>query len=366
MQKFNPNWTTPSVRHHLVPNTYLKGWATNGTSVVYIEKEEKNIDFTSKDYGRNTENLGRIKHFYSRRAGALFRNKEDCDKYFEPIKKYSYTVKIEGKVVKDTIVLNDNFYAFNERWDIYDKNNILISKKRKDSLRKEILAIHNSSLEKGWSVLLEDGWPTVRQQISSAVNKETKKDIIPAVKRRELINFMVSMDWRTMPAPDSLLTEYDKLVQMMGIQDFLENRIDEEDKMYPFINTYSEEQLHNYLLMQYDNFFKNAGPIFNQADYMYNNMVIELLISPNGYEFITSDKPVCMYTNKQGDTEYIFPIAPNLACAVRRGGSFKDIVNYYALTRLDKDQLYEYNEAIKNNCNKGYILSQKTLKPYFK
>lgn len=371
MQTFDTNWTTPSVKHHLVPNTYLKGWSMDKINVFFIDKNEKNINFINKDYDEKTRELGRISNFYSRRAGALFRTKEDCDKYFKPIKAHSYTVKIEGKEIKDTLELNDNFYDYDEKWNIYDRrNNELISDELKESLKKEILDIHNRSLEEGWNRLLENNWPNVRQQLLSAVNNETKS-LIPAVKRKELIKFMVSLNWRTIPAPKVLLTEYNNILKKLGIKELMDNTIDEEDRMYPFIETFSEEQLHNILLMQYDKFLKNSGgTIFKEYELIYNNMVIELLVAPNGYEFITSDKPVCVYEHKENYTEYLFPIAPELACVVRNGGQeFKtenDKKNYYVLTRLDKDKLFDYNEAIKNNCNKGYILSQKTLKPYFK
>ncbi|MFJ7890399.1 DUF4238 domain-containing protein [Lysinibacillus xylanilyticus] len=360
---FNPNWVTSSVRHHLVPNTYLKGWAVNGSTVYFIEKDEKDIDFTSKDYGRNTERLGRINHFYSRRAGALFRDKNDCDMYFEPIKKHSYRVKIDGIEINDTIELNDKFYLF-DNWEIINGTNNLITKELKDSLKKEILAIHNSSLEEGWSRLVENDWPSVRNDLLSAVSKETG-DIMTAVRKKDLVKFMVSMDWRTIPAPEPLLSLYNSFVQVLGIKDLLDSTIDEEDKMYPFIDTFNEEMLHNFLLKQFDKFFNEKGPIFLAAEKIYNEMVIELLVPPSGSEFITSDNPIFMYKDKDGKAEYMLPISPNLACAVRNAGEVEDIKNYY-LTKLDKDQVYEYNETIKNNCNKWYILSQKSLKPYFK
>ncbi|NQX71710.1 DUF4238 domain-containing protein [Paenibacillus alba] len=75
------------------------------------------------------------------------------------------------------------------------------------------------------------------------------------------------------------------------------------------------------------------------------------LKAPANGEFITSDNPVCRFTNSEGKIEYIFPIDPQIACSVV-SGSHK---NHYVVKDLTKDELIEYNNRLKDNCNEGYI-----------
>lgn len=57
MKQFDPNWTSNSEKHHLVPNTYLKGWQHKDSIVYYIDKKENKIDFTIKNYSKNTRKI---------------------------------------------------------------------------------------------------------------------------------------------------------------------------------------------------------------------------------------------------------------------------------------------------------------------
>ena len=98
----------------------------------------------------------------------------------------------------------------------------------------------------------------------------------------------------------------------------------------------------------------------NEAINIINNMGIILLLAPQNGEFITSDNPVCWFTNSNGDKEYIFPITPNVACSLKR--YFTDRV-YRAAT--DKNELISINNKLKNNCHEFYILREQNLSLYF-
>lgn len=70
--------------------------------------------------------------------------------------------------------------------------------------------------------------------------------------------------------------------------------------------------------------------------------------------------PVCRFENSRNEIEYIFPITPQLACTVRKSKSV-DKEHYFVRT-LNKEEVLLYNDQIKNNCSKGYILHQPHLK----
>ncbi|MEX3624914.1 DUF4238 domain-containing protein [Viridibacillus arvi] len=362
MKQFDPSWTSNSEKHHLVPNTYLKGWQHTDSKVYYIDKNENQIDFTNQNFSKNTRKINRVDNFYSRRVGALFQSKLDCDKYFAPLKQHGYTVKIDGVKVSNSIELNKNFYNY-DKWGIYDVHAKLISEDDKKSLKEKIKSIHIRDLEEAWNQLYENPWPSVRNDIVTEINRNIGVDKIPSVRREDLVKFMVSIEWRTEPAPQLLKNNYNKIVKLLGIEDILKDPIPDEDKMYPFINTYGDDFLHNYLLKQYYDLFNNTGPIYKSAQNICNTMNLELLIPETGYEFITSDNPVFPFLNKNNDTEYIFPITPDLACAVRKGNPVDK--EHYFLTSLNKNEVFAYNEQIKKGCNKGYILRQPSISTYF-
>ena len=364
MKQFDSNWTSNSKRHHLVPNTYLKGWQHNESSVYYIDKEENQIDFVNKNYSKNTKRINRINNFYSRRVGSLFQSKLDCDKYFEPLSSHCYTVKINEKEVTDSIVLNNNFYEY-EKWEIYDVYNNLISRNDKEALKDEIKSIHIRDLEEAWNQIYENSWPSVRNDILAEVNKNNNSGKVQSIRREELISFMVSIEWRTSSVPQILEDSFNKIIQILELEEVLKEPIPEKDRMYPFITTYREEMLHNFLLSKFHELFNKKGVIYEEIQNIYNNMNIELLIPETGYEFITSDNPVCIFQNNKKEIEFIFPITPELACAVRRGGSLIDKEHYF-LNILSRDEVFSYNKKIKKECSMGYILRQPSLNPYFK
>lgn len=363
MKQFDPNWTSNSEKQHFVPNTYLKGWQHRDSSIYYIDKKENQIDFTNKNYSKDTRKIFRIDNFYSRRVGALFQSKEDCNKYFAPLKLHGYTVKINGEEIIDTIKLNNNFYNY-DKWDIYDNRNNLVSNDDKESLKDEIKSIHIRDLEEAWNQLYENNWPSVRNDILTEINKNSGADKIKSIRREELVGFMVSIKWRTVSAPQILEDSFNKIVESFGLKELLNNPISDEDKMYPFITTFGEEMLHNYLLSKFYDLFNKKGPIYGEIQNICNNANLELLIPEAGYEFITSDNPICIFQNNKKETEYVFPITPELACAVRKGNPVDK--EHYFLSTLNKDEVFAYNEQIKKHCNMGYILRQSSLIPYFK
>ncbi|MCY7945557.1 DUF4238 domain-containing protein [Bacillus atrophaeus] len=363
MTQFDPNWSSYSEKHHLVPNTYLKAWKHNKSLVYYIDKQKSKIDFASGDYIKNTSRIFRINNFYSRRVGALFQSQSDCDKYFAPLKSYKYTVKINGIGVVDSTELNKKFYEY-ENWAIYDDTNNLISEFDKCALKKEIQAIHIRDLEEAWNRMYENNWPDVRSEIVAEVNKNFGADKISSVRREEFIRFMVSIEWRTEPAHPVLEEAFNNLINLLDLSKVLDEPLLDSEKMYPFIDTHREEFKHNLLLSMYYKFFNNKGPIYEEFKHIYDTMDIHLLIPESGYEFITSDNPVCRFTNSRNELEYIFPITPQLACTVLKSKSVDK--EHYFVRNLNKDEVLLYNDQIKNNCIKGYILHQPHLKMYFK
>ncbi|UOK56163.1 DUF4238 domain-containing protein [Bacillus sp. OVS6] len=214
--------------------------------------------------------------------------------------------------------------------------------------------------------MFENAWPSTRDAILQAVQTNPGLDKINSVKREELVRFMVATEWRTFPPHPLLLSEFDRLTNILG-KDFiniLNEQLEEEEKYLSVINTNGEHFLHDLSLKYFLKYFKNTGPIYNEFLYIFNNMDIELLVPEAGCEFITSDNPVRTFTNKYNEVEYIFPICPTLACAVRKNNKNQDY-SKYVVTAYSKENTINFNNHVKHTSYKGYVVKQPNLTPYF-
>lgn len=357
MKSFDPNWNTKAIIHHLAPQTYLRGWKHGKSSVYYIDNNNANI---KGDLSRNTVKIAYINDFFSKKAGIFFQGLSDCEKYFKPLK--GYTVKYNGQFLKNALEMN-NVYSLYDEWKIWDSNSKFVSKEEKETLKSEIDKIQNRNIEVGWDRLSENDWPQVKEDILNAISSNKGVLKITSVRREEFVKFMVSLEWRTKPNHPVLEEAYTKVESIAGLDKVMNDLIPENERIFPFIDTEKENFIHSKLLELYHQFLIDKGPIYNETQYIINKMNIELLVADKGSEFITSDNPVCRFTN--GDkTEYIFPITPEVACAVRKGTPYD--VNHYFINYLSKDEVFKYNQKLKDNCYKGYVLRQPSLTYYFK
>lgn len=191
--KFDPNWNTDAVLHHLASQIYFRAWKHGNSSVYYIERNNVNLE---GNLSRHTKKFAFIKNFFSRKAGAYFSTSSDCEKYFELLK--GYEVVFKGEKIKDPLKLNKIYRCYDE-WIIYDSNLKIISKSEKEKLKLEIDDIHVRDIEVGWDCLYENKWSNVRDDIQNVVDSNKGAIKIPSVRREELVKFMVSLEWRTKP-----------------------------------------------------------------------------------------------------------------------------------------------------------------------
>ncbi|MDK8189208.1 DUF4238 domain-containing protein [Paenibacillus sp. UMB7766-LJ446] len=117
-----------AVYHHLIPQTYMRGWKHGKSSVYLVEKGTKSVGNE-----KSTKKFGGIDHYHSLRAGALSRTKEDCKRFFEPLK--DYVVKIDKDLINDTEEMNNRFYEF-DIWSIYQPDGDIVTEAEKKSLER--------------------------------------------------------------------------------------------------------------------------------------------------------------------------------------------------------------------------------------
>ncbi|MET7018199.1 DUF4238 domain-containing protein [Bacillus mycoides] len=363
MVQFNINWDSNTTKQHLVPNTYLKAWSNDQDHVYYIDKNEKIIDFTSTDIIKRTKKLTVIQEFYSRNILSHFTEQNDLIKIFAPLN--TYTVYIKGKEIRDLNSLKNSFIDFN-KWIIKDSLCNTVSSELKEELKNKIKSIQVRDIEEAWNRMFENTWPITRMEIINTVNSSNGKQLIDSIKRKELIKFMVAIHWRTYPPNEIFANLFYEVINMFG-EEFttvLKEELDEEDKHLSVVNTFGEHLLHDLSLKYFLSYFRNSGPIYKEFESIYEGMVIELLVAEKGYEFLTSDKPVNLYKNSDNKVEYIFPICPSIACAVRKNKIHQDKTKYI-VTNYSKEQVFKFNNSVRSLCYKGYILKEPDTKIYF-
>lgn len=340
-----------AVYHHLIPQTYMREWKHGKSSVYLVDKGTKNFGVE-----KSTKRFGGIDHYHSLRAGSPFRTEEDCKRFFKPLE--DYIVEIDHIVINSTLEMNNRFYEF-DIWVISHTNGGLVSETEKKALKNKIQSIHVRDIEVGWNLKYENYWNSIVTDISKEVYENSTAQKITAIRRDDLIKFMVSLEWRTKPYHPRLSEALDFFCN--NIFDFKSIHIPENERLYPFLETAYDEMAHSYILKLFREFLNEGGPIKIEAKTIIDELCTELFLAPAGFEFLTSDNPVCRFTNCEGTTEYIFPLTPKIACRVSRGDNQSD----YFLKEISKEELFYYNNKLKDNCYKAYILREQNLALYF-
>ncbi|QZN75503.1 DUF4238 domain-containing protein [Paenibacillus sp. DR312] len=344
---------TEAIYHHLTPQTYMKAWK-HGKSSIYVVK--KGSDGIGEE--KNTKRFAGIDDYHTIRAGSLSGNDKDFEYFFEPLKEY--VVKLDGNTLENPRDMNLNFYKFDE-WSICDLKGNLVSGEIKRLLRSTVRLRTRKDIERNWDRNYENYWNSIHKEIKEVVSSTDTYSSI-TLKRDDLIKFMVSLEWRTKPYHPVLQKALDSVLQHDFFSiDFKSIEIPKEERLFPFLETLYDEYAHSYILKLYRQFLNGTGVIMDEVNTFVNESTIAFLRAPANGEFITSDNPVCRFTNPIGKIEYIFPIDPNIACTVLKGPT----MNQYVVRDLTKDELIYYNNRLKDNCNIGYILRMQDHKMYF-
>lgn len=349
--------STSAIYHHLVPQTYMRSWKHGKSSIYFVKKGEDNLGES-----KSTKKIGGMDNYHSIQAGSLNATKLEYDRFFKVILD-SYTAKVENRVLYSSEEMNNRFYDF-DNWVIIDKAGKEISETQKINIENEIKSNYDKTIEEKWNILYEANWNNIKSSIVKTVSDKANSIIFPDIMRNELIKFMVSLEWRTKPYHPVFQESWAR-VKENSVSSLLETTsIPEEDRSFPFITTLEEEFTHYYLLNQFKKLFEGKGNIMKEIDILTKNAYIEFLIAPKDKEFLTSDNPVCRFYNQDKKLEYIFPVCPNIACRVLNAKD-NQLEDKYSILHINKKKMIEYNNKLKENCWKGYILRVQNHSLYF-
>ena len=269
---------------HLIPRSYMSAWA-NKSGTVDVELLNNRGTLIS----RNVQTIAGINDYYSIKAGMIICTKEDTDKLFAPLA--NYTVEINSMIVTDTMVMNKEFYDF-DNWTIRRPNGDLARKKQ---IKREIEKIKIKDIEKNWAIKYENNWKKVVSDLESKISS-TKLTYIPAIYRDYLMKFYVALDWRSTKSNQ----DFNKTLCLLSDKCLLDIEIPENDRVLPVLKTLKDEFEHMLLLKYYRKFLDDKGIIYKRAMECLKYTNFHFFITNGSMEFVTSDNPSFYYTKKDG------------------------------------------------------------------
>lgn len=327
---------TQAKYHHLIPQTYMSAWANKaGTLQVEFLSNPGVIEL------RNKERIAGITDYHSIKAGMALCTKDDADKIFSLLS--DYDVEIEGKIVTDTLEMNNNFCDFNT-WIIRRKDGSIASKK---AIRREIDKIKIKDIERNWSIKYEEKWNSVVNDLESIV-LTSKEEKVNAVHKEYLMKFFVALDWRSIQSNDEFQKAYRPFTEsILGQLD-----IPEEDRVLPRLKTVSDEMKHNLLLKYYRKFLDDDGVIYTHAMESLKYTNFHFIVSDGSLLFDTSNNPSFTFFRKDGLKAGIMPITPRIL--MMQGKCTNDTDIYY-VTHISGEEVKQYNKIIRDNADEFII-----------
>ncbi len=316
--------------HHLIPQTYLAAWE-HGNGTLYVRFKDR-IDEVVE---RNKANLAGYTNYHTIFAGMPIVEKEDADFIFKCVS--DFEVRYKGSVISDSLVLNRNYWDF-ENWSIYRKDGSVVSNKR---IKAEIDQAKIRDIEDLWAKKYENKWSQVRSDLTDRLTKATG-GTIPAVHKEYLVEFFTALDWRSF-----ISNELFNGICGSLCNDSLhlnEIEIPEQERKLYYCRTASEEIRHALLLKMYRQFLQGTGPIYNQAMAALGKTSFCFLIAGGQAKFITSDNPAFIYEQQNGQVYGMMPISPEIL--LFQGKDAKKSSRYYVRNATD-EEVGTWNAAIE-------------------
>lgn len=329
---------TKAKYHHLIPKTYMSFWA-NKAGTLQVEFLNNPGIFEPKNCG----NIAGITDYHSIKAGMIICTKVDADKIFSPLK--DYIVEIDGKIVTDTLELNQKYYDF-DSWIIRRRDGSLVSKKR---IKCEIEKIKIKDIESNWSTKYENMWNSIVTDMESIL-LISKSESVEAKYKDFLMKFFVALDWRSIQLND----EFQKAFQSFANVLLDEIEIPEKERILPWLRTAADELKHNLLLKYYRRYLDDDGVIYTHAMANLKHTNFHFLIADGPTYFDTSDNPSFVFNREDGLKEGLMPMTPRILMV--QGKCIEDVDKYF-ITRISDDVVKKYNKIIRSNANEFVIHS---------
>lgn len=324
---------------HLIPATYLKSWCINNTNTVRL-KNKKSREISN----RNIHNIMGENYFHSITVKSLMMDDGDLEKIFNCLN--DYKVVCEGTEITANKDLRDKFYKYDD-WQIYFKNNTLISKAKKNSLKKEIEGFKDNEIENKWSSKYENEWQSFVDNIKERINNR-QEDKIDEYRKGYLVKWIISLDWRSIKSNDTLNESFKMIDEIFNLSEI---KLDNEERCIKSCDNANSEIKHNYKISTFREFLNDKGKLYKYAKDIMCRTSVHFYIS-KGKKFITTDNPSFKIYRKDGHG-YVMAVSPNIVVALESNKG----ENKYYVSEVSNYTVNEINKIIQMNCDEYIILN---------
>lgn len=331
--------------HHLIPRTYMSSWE-HGNGTLYIEYKDGKIK------ERNKDRIAGLTDYHSVLVGMPICTKEDTDVIFNCLS--DYFVEYNGKIVTETLELNQIYYDF-DNWKITRADGTIVSKKK---LRNDIESVRIRDIEVLWSIKYENGWNELKKKIDATVLSNLS-DSIPAFDREFLMKFYTAMDWRGFESNMQLNGAFEWFCN--EILPLHEIKIPKDERELPIFKNAADYFKHCYILKSYRKFLNDDGVIFTNAMANLQHTSFHFLVADGTVTFITSDNPAFVFTRADERLQGIMPISPRILLVQ---GKDIDKDEVYYITHIDDDAVKAYNNIILENAVEFVIIDDKQIEHF--
>lgn len=322
---------------HLIPQTYMKNWCYSGNSVWTIDKGDANREICS----HNIERINSINNYHDIKAGDIFTTPESLDHIFGWLDKYD--INFEGSKL-DHESLN-RFYTSFDNWIIKSSSGNVIYRKQRNKIKDILKKARYTYIETEWSKQYENGW--------NKFIKEVEKNIISisdggsgeltSDHMEMLMTYLVMFDWRSNKGNSILNEILDTFCIVLPA--FQTTFIPSKDRIHNEDETQIDEIRNAYRRKSYYEFLNKKGTMKTYVDLYFENLTLSFCITDSSSQFITSDNPSFMFTNKNNWKEHVLVALPTLLLTTRRSAK----KGAFQISKLSANEVMYYNQKIAEN-----------------
>lgn len=334
-------------KHHWVPQTYLKGWKVNKSSI--YEFKNKGIKVGKP---RDIKNILCTNHLYSKKACDLYvLNEENLDKMLNESLK-NLDIMLGNYILSDWKDYCNFIDKFNE-WTI-EKNGVPIGKKHRNKIEHKILYWYDVEIENLLAKQIDNNWKILRTYLDEEIllNKTISKR---EEYKKEITEFVVVQYFRT-PFKKQLIGEADKFfasLERITKGTALEGEITIMERCYYLKSleiflkkdVMEDEGKYNYIKQVYAEIYRGKF----------------VFLVDNKGRFITSDNPVSVIIDDSCVNGIYIPLTPQIMLFIARNSKEID-KSHYAIIDVKKIHVSKLNQLIAKFSQKNVYYNKDSIK----
>ena len=338
------------VSQHLVPQCYMREWSYNGKDSVWIydktalfnaeHPEQSDWIITSK----KTDKLNAIDYFHDAKAGDFYMPEDALNELFSFLQ--SFSISLNGMPL-DTLEKLNIYYSEFANWKIYNPDGSEITPSDRQKIQDYLDKSRYTYIEAEWNHQYENNWRrdaatleqklrSLKAQFPSGTTATHTTRVITADDLKQVVEYLIIYDWRCRNGAgviDDILDTVTNIVP--ALNSLIPSSFHKEDI------TIKDHFRHQFLLKSFDEFLRTGNGLIGKViDTTVDKLSIRFCLTDINYPFITSDKPVYVYTRPDGWKEYVFVIRPTLLVSLGRGNK----TDFY-ISNLTHSEVDMYNKA---------------------